>query len=36
MGAMMHEPVCVLQQAWTHGLVVQVLPAGPQMPLHPA
>ena len=33
MGAMMHEPVCVLQQAWTHGLVVQVLPAGPQMPL---
>lgn len=29
----MHAPVCVLQQAWTHGLVVQVLPAGPQMPL---
>lgn len=32
----MHAPVCVLQQAWTHGLVVQVLPAGPQMPLHAA
>lgn len=29
----MHTPVCVLQQTCVQGLVVQVLPAGPQMPL---
>lgn len=33
MGATMHPPDCVLQHRCTHGLVVQVLPAGPQMPL---